>query len=153
MAASLRVILTSFQMNWLQAVDVICLRGAPLQLVEELGSGSADEDEDEDPEFLHERILRFRIPGASSCLRSLMGFWRPKPGAPGESARSRDTAFAIRDMMITRTFERAGICVDPASQVHRASNENDCSPANHGREAGVPEAEGWRHLPPDAGVA
>lgn len=39
-----------------------------------------------------------------------MGFWRPKPGAPGESARSRDTAFAIRDMMISGTFERAGIC-------------------------------------------
>ena len=49
----------------------IGLRGAPLQLVEELGSGSADQDED--PEFLHERILRFRIPGASSLPTRLDG--------------------------------------------------------------------------------
>ena len=61
-------------------------------------------------EVLHERILRFRIPGTSSLPTKLdVAFWRPKPGALGESARSRDTAFAIRDMMMTRTFERAGI--------------------------------------------
>ena len=78
MAASLRVILTSFQMSWLQAGDVICLRGAPLQLVEELGSGSADQDED--PEFLHERILRFRIPGASSLPARLDGLLATQTG-------------------------------------------------------------------------
>jgi hypothetical protein len=73
--------------------------------------------------------------------------------ALGESAHSRGTAFAILDVMITRTLERSGICVDPASQIHRASNENDCSPANHDREAGVREAEGWRHLPTGVGIA
>src|SRR5579871_4967846 len=79
-------------------VDIICWRGAPLYLVEEV---------------LHERILLFRIPGTSTLPGRTDGLWRPEQGAPGESAPHQRQSLHNLRYDDPQNLERAAVCVDP----------------------------------------